>query len=92
MNTVAPTRQQLIATINKLPEEALPELANFLTYLQFKTASTLQPKPIKTGRGFLLAIAGIGKGEEDLSERDEEILAQEIDPIRGWGFDAGGPD
>lgn len=37
--------------------------------------------------GFLLSIAGIGQAEEDLSERDEEILASEIDPIRGWGFD-----
>ena len=39
MNTSASTRGQLIATIKKLPAEALPELANFLTYLQF-TAST----------------------------------------------------
>lgn len=41
--------------------------------------------------GFLLAIAGIGAGEADLAERDEEILAREIDPVRGWGFDDGVP-
>lgn len=44
-----------------------------------------------SGAGFLLAIAGIGVGEADLAERDEEILAQEIDPVRGWGFDDGVP-
>jgi len=86
MNTLALTRQQLVATLNKLPAEVLPELANFLTYLQFKTASTLRSKPDGTGTGFLLAIAGIGTGGENLSEQDEEILTQEIDPIRGWGF------
>jgi len=39
----------------------------------------------KSGVSFLLAVAGQGQsGEKDVSERDEEILAQEIDPIRGW--------
>jgi hypothetical protein len=37
---------------------------------------------------FLYAIAGIGTSEEDdVSERDEEILAAEVDPIRGWHVD-----
>lgn len=89
MHTLVSTRQQLVATINKLPAEALPELANFLAYLQFKTASKLRAEPPGTGSSFLLAIAGIGAGEETLSERDEEILAREIDPIRGWTLDAG---
>jgi hypothetical protein len=90
MNTSAPTRRQLIATIKKLPAETLPELANFLTYLQFKSASPPRSEATGTETRFLLAIAGIGSGEEDLSERDEEILTQEIDPIRGWSFDDGG--
>ena len=90
MNTSASTRGQLIATIKKLPAEALPELANFLTYLQLKSASPPRSEPSGTEPDFLLAIAGIGSGEEDVSERDEEILTQEIDPIRGWSFDDGG--
>ena len=35
---------------------------------------------------FLLSIAGLGAAEEDLSERDEEILSEEIDPVRGWSL------
>jgi hypothetical protein len=85
MNTLTPTRRQLIDAINRLPAEVLPELANYLTYLQFKVERPSQSE--KSGVGFLLSIAGIGEAEEDLSERDEEILAGEIDPIRGWGFD-----
>jgi predicted transcriptional regulator len=39
-----------------------------------------------SGVEFLLSIAGQGESdEEDVSERDEEILASEVDPIRGWG-------
>jgi metal-responsive CopG/Arc/MetJ family transcriptional regulator len=36
----------------------------------------------------LLALVGLGKsnGETDVSERAEEILAAEIDPIRGWSL------
>lgn len=37
------------------------------------------------GRSFLLAVAGIGSSKEgNVSEHDEEILAEEIDAIRGW--------
>jgi hypothetical protein len=68
-----------------LPAEVLPELANYLTYLQFKVERSSQSD--QSGAGFLLSIAGIGEAEEDLSEQDEEILAGEIDPIRGWGFE-----
>jgi len=36
----------------------------------------------------LLALVGLGEsnGETDVSERAEEILAAEIDPIRGWSL------
>lgn len=36
----------------------------------------------------LLALVGLGEsdGETDVSERVEEILAAEIDPIRGWSY------
>ena len=37
---------------------------------------------------FLYAIAGLGRSnEDDVSERDEEILASEVHPIRGWHVD-----
>jgi hypothetical protein len=37
------------------------------------------------GRSFLLAVAGLGSSKEgDISERDEEILSGEIDPVHGW--------
>ena len=37
---------------------------------------------------FMMAIIGLGETEEDdVSERDEEILASEVDPIRGWRVD-----
>lgn len=83
-------RQQLIETVDNLPTEVLPELAIFLDYLRFKTGYTppaLGVMPPAAGSSFLLAIAGIGASEEtDIAERDEEILAAEIDPIRGWGL------
>ena len=36
----------------------------------------------------LLALVGLGgsNGETDVSERAEEILAAEIDPIQGWSL------
>ena len=37
----------------------------------------------------LLALVGLGKSNGEttnVSERDEEILAAEIDPIRGWSL------
>lgn len=41
-------------------------------------------KPI-LGTDFLLAIAGQGRSaEDDVSERDEDILAAESDPHQGW--------
>ncbi|GEM_PF-1362427 len=37
---------------------------------------------------FLLTIAGLGSsGQGDVAEHDEEILAAEIDPRRGWGLE-----
>ena len=89
MNAFA-TRQQLIATIEELPAESLSELVIFLEYLRFKT-NRVPAKRKKTrivqGSSFLLAIAGLGAADEtNVSERDEEILAVEIDPIRGWAL------
>ncbi len=87
MNTLTPDRGKLIETINKLPLDVLPELADYLAYLQFKIKSVAKPERTKQKSEFLLSIAGLGEAEEDLSERDEEILSGEIDPVRGWSFD-----
>jgi hypothetical protein len=47
-----------------------------------------QKKKKMTGVEFLLSIAGQGQSnQDDVSERDEEILASEVDPIRGWHVD-----
>jgi hypothetical protein len=86
MNTWTPTREQLSQSIDELPSEALPELASFIEYLRFKVNSA--PSSMKTepkSNQFLMSIAGLGESEEtDLSERDEEILASEIDSLRGF--------
>ena len=83
MSTPILDRTQLIESIKALPDDSLVELSNFVSYLKFKKAMVT---PKMTGQECLLSIAGIGhSGESDISERDEEILAQEIDPIQGWG-------
>ncbi|MFB2936968.1 DUF2281 domain-containing protein [Aerosakkonemataceae cyanobacterium BLCC-F154] len=86
MNSATPTRQQLSQAIEELPSEVLPELANFIEYLQFKVSSTPALKKDEPEESnFLMSIAGLGESEEtDLSERDEEILKSEVDPIRGF--------
>lgn len=89
MSALTPTRSQLIDAVSKLPLEALPELASFLSYLQFKVdppQSRENEEKAASGSEFLLSIAGIGSADEDLSEREEEILAEEIDPVHGWTF------
>jgi hypothetical protein len=90
MSTLSPSRGQLIDLVSKLPREVLPELASFLDYLQFRVESptqSAQSKQSASGSDFLLSIAGIGTAGADISERDEEILAKEIDPVRGWSFE-----
>ncbi|MGB3208574.1 MAG: hypothetical protein WBB28_26605 [Crinalium sp.] len=80
-------RQNLIDAVQELPVELLPELTSFIEYLNFKAKGNSllnQPDTQSNSSSFLLAIAGLGEAEADLSERDEEILSQEIDPIRGW--------
>lgn len=80
-------RHQLIDVINSLPSEVLPELANYLSYIQFKIARPAQTEKPASGSSFLLSIAGLGEAEENLSQCDEDILRKEIDPVRGWGLD-----
>ena len=84
MNSTTTDRQKLIEAVNELPDEALCELANFLDYLSYKTQ---QPKENNNNTSFLLGVAGLGNsGEQNISERDEEILRNEIDPVYGWNL------
>lgn len=83
-------RQKLIDVVNSLPDEALLELAGFLNYLCHK--STQSEKPDDQSSNFLLAIANLGSsGQQDVSERDEEILRHEIDPVYGWHLESKHP-
>jgi len=87
MDSTAVTQQKLIESIASLSAESLSELARFIDYLHYKsgTAQLEQEQQDESQPSFLLSIAGLGSsGETDISERDEEILAQEIDPIYGW--------
>jgi hypothetical protein len=84
MSKLTIERKNLIEAVNTLPDEMLIELANFVEYLRYKTVQhqpSVTPEP-----NFLLTIAGIGNsGQVDISDSDEEILRNEIDPIYGWG-------
>jgi hypothetical protein len=82
MDIPTTNRQQLVKVIENLPIEALPELASFVEYLHYKaTPRTSISNPTvgeNSGSTFLLSIAGIGtSAENDVSERDEEILASD---------------
>ena len=77
-------RQKLVEVVRELPEEVLVELASFLDYLRYK--SDQHRELDNHSASFLTAVAGLGNsGQQDISERDEEILRNEIDPVRGWG-------
>lgn len=78
-------RQQLIETISNLPEELLFELASFLDYLNYKTRQ--QEEINSSPSAFLTSVTGLGNsGQQDISIRDEEILREEIDPVKGWNL------
>jgi len=86
MNTLTPTRQQIIEVIDNLPDDAFSELISFIGYLRYKAVETKTEPPHNS---FLLSIVGLGAStEKDISERDEEILANEVNPIRGWSIHA----
>ncbi|MEH1997259.1 MAG: hypothetical protein V7L00_00495 [Nostoc sp.] len=90
MDTLTTDRQRLIEVINALPDEKLIELASFVEYLQYK--STRQKEVDNHKSSFLMSIAGLGAStENNISERDEDILKNEIDPVRGWGLKADNP-
>ncbi|HAA28475.1 MAG TPA: hypothetical protein DCE56_13330 [Cyanobacteria bacterium UBA8553] len=83
-------RQKIIEAVSALPDEVLLELANFLDYLRYK--STYQRDSSNNASSFLFAVAGLGNsGQQDVSERDEEILRNEIDPVYGWNLKPNDP-
>ncbi len=85
MNSVDLTHQQLSQAINELPLAALPELADFIEDLRFKlnlTSAAINNEQKESN--FLLSISGIGESSKpDLSDKDTENLAPEIEPNRG---------
>jgi hypothetical protein len=90
MNKSPVERQKLIEAVNTLPSEVLPELAGFLDYLHYKSAQ--QPQPAPQPSDFLMAIAGLGSSnQQDIAERDEEILRDEIHPVYGWNLKSDQP-
>jgi hypothetical protein len=90
MERITVERQKLIEAVSSLPDEAVVELAHFLDYLHYKSAQ--QGEPSSNAANFLLDIAGLGNsGQQDVSERDEEILRAEIDPVHGWNLKPGDP-
>lgn len=84
MNEITVERQTLVEAVNALPDNALIELASFLDYLRYKTVQRRDTEPPR--QNFLLTVAGLGNsGQADVSDSDEAILHNEIDPIYGWG-------
>jgi hypothetical protein len=84
VNTSIAKRQQIIEEIDTLPEDALAELGSFIAYLRYKS---VDQQPEAPQANFLLSIAGLGTSvEKNVSERDEAILASEIDPLHGWSL------
>jgi hypothetical protein len=76
-------RQNLVEVVNALPDEVLVELAYFLDYLRYETSQNKESDLSR--QNFLLSVAGLGKsGQQDVSDRDEEILLNEIDSVCGW--------
>ncbi|HRJ42472.1 MAG: hypothetical protein KJZ86_09995 [Caldilineaceae bacterium] len=92
--SIQPIEQQVIDVLRALPFERVTAVLDFAAFLltrERNLSSILLPlSPQKTGErkdptAFLLNIASLGaSGKGDVAERDEAILAAEIDPICGW--------
>jgi hypothetical protein len=86
-------RQKLIEAVSTLPDEALFELASFLDYLCYKSLQRRTPnRNDRNATNFLFAVTGLGNsGQQDVSERDEEIIRNEINPVYGWSLKPSDP-
>jgi len=91
MSNLTVKRQNLIEAVNTLPDEVLIELSSFVEYLRYKTSKPQTSEP--PNQNFLLTVAALGKsGQSNISDSDEEILHNEIDPIQGWSNRSGSGD
>lgn len=84
--------------IVKLTVEALAEAIASLDLEEMRQLQTIIEQKLsnqeassenhrKSGTEFLMSIANLGSSNVgDISERDEEILRDEIDPIHGWSI------
>jgi hypothetical protein len=83
MSKTTVERQNLIEAVNALPDDVLIELTSFVEYLRYKTVQHHNSESPQ--QNFLLSVAGLGRsGQPNISDSDEEILSNEIDPIYGW--------
>ncbi len=83
MNTI--NHQTIIQAVKELPAEALPELAEFINFLESKMNSLQTDGKKKKSSDFLMSIAGLGASDEDdISEKNEDILSREINSVSGW--------
>jgi len=73
--------EQLVHRIERIARRERREEVDVIA----EAVELYEEKTEETGaRSFLLSVAGIGRSEErDVSERDEEILANEADPHPG---------
>ena len=74
MNAQIVTRQQIIGAIQELPGEALPEIAEFVEFLRFKTQKTHNApsyKPVALGGLW----AGVTFTEADIADARREMWA-----------------
>lgn len=76
--------EQLIQRIERIAQrerrEEIDVIAEAVELYEEKTE-------VVEGRSFLLSVANLGRSQEgDVSERDEEILAREVDPLLGWSI------
>lgn len=88
MELQAQKRRAVIEAVDTLSIDALQELLLFIEYLKFKTSQPLLEAAQQPSNGSKLsAITAICEADaDDIAERDEEILAAEIDPISGWSL------
>ena len=86
---------ELIEEIRLIPADKLPELTRFIRFFrlgveaQAERGEAVQAEPANVKKPHNLAsLAGIvSGGPPDVSERMEEILMEDIDPVSGFSVD-----
>jgi hypothetical protein len=76
------SNEELVERIQEIAEERKQSPEEVIA----AAIASYAPKRNSNSKAFWESIRGIGNsGDPTLAERDEEILAEDIDPIRGWG-------